>query len=78
MPSQAKEIHRMNIPAILRKPTVVEVTGLSAATIDRRVRVGLFPQPIRLGPNSIGWRSPDIEAWVKSRPVAHAHRATET
>lgn len=27
-----------------------------------------FPQPIRLGENSIAWRASDVEAWLDRRP----------
>jgi len=53
---------------VLRPREVVEITGLSKTTIWRKVRAGIFPAPIELGPNSIGWETSDIEAWLASRP----------
>ena len=56
--------------AIMRLPAVVQETGLSKATIWRRIRTGDFPQPVRLGgPQSraVGWRSEEVEEWVESR-----------
>ena len=56
--------------AIMRLPAVVQETGLSKATIWRRVRTGDFPLPVRLGgPQSraVGWRSEEVEEWVESR-----------
>jgi len=29
-----------------------------------------FPQPIKLGPNSICWRCSDVEAWFERRAAA--------
>ena len=34
----------------------------------RDVRDGRLPQPIELGPNSIGWFEDEIDAWLASRP----------
>ena len=57
---------------ILRLPEVVEITGLSRATIWRRVKVGEFPKPVRLGglrSRSIGWYESAIREWLENRPV---------
>ena len=53
---------------IIRRPEVIEMTGLSESSIRRRVREGEFPSPLRLGgPNSrsVGWREEDIDAWLE-------------
>lgn len=34
----------------------------------RRTRAGDFPAPLRLGPNSVGWREDEVEAWLCARP----------
>jgi prophage regulatory protein len=52
---------------ILRRPAVVERVGLSSTTIWRMERAGQFPRSIHLGPNSVGWREHDIEAWIAER-----------
>jgi prophage regulatory protein len=58
---------------ILRENEVRRRTGLSRATRWRRVRAGTFPPPLVLGPNSIGWREADIDAWLEQRqPVIWA------
>ena len=59
--------------AILRTAEVLELLGLSRTTIWRRVQAGDFPAPIRLGPpgsRAIGWRSEEVEEWVRSRSAA--------
>ena len=59
--------------AMLRFPDVIARTGLSRTTIWRKVRRGLFPAPVQLGENSVGWSEDEITAWVASRPrVAYA------
>ena len=57
---------------MMRIPEIIQVTGLSSATIWRRVKAGDFPSPVRLGSmatRSIGWRESEVEGWLHSRPV---------
>ena len=51
---------------VVRLPEVMRLTGLSKATIHRRYRDGMFPQPLRLGPQSIGWWRAEILEWLES------------
>ena len=55
---------------IVRLPEVMRLTGLSKTTIHRRYRAGSFPRPLRLGPQSIGWRREEIVEWLDSLPRA--------
>ena len=57
---------------IVRLPEVMRLTGLSKTTIHRRYREGTFPRPLRLGPQSIGWRREEIVEWLESLPRAGA------
>lgn len=43
---------------------VSELCGVSIATIWRWSSSGLFPAPVKLGPNTTRWRTNDIEAWL--------------
>lgn len=52
--------------AILRRPEVEARTGLSRSTIYARMNDGSFPQAVRLGPKSVGWREHDIDSWISS------------
>ena len=55
---------------ILRLPEVVEATGKSPTSIWRAEREGRFPRRRRIGPNAVGWRSDEIQAWIEARPLA--------
>ena len=57
---------------ILRLREVMRLTGLSKATIHRRYRDGTFPEPVRLGPQSIGWWRAEILEWLESLQRAGA------
>lgn len=58
------------LPQILRMPSVLKLTGLSRVTIWRLTKTGSFPAPVRLSKRAVGWRSDDVEEWVRSRPAA--------
>jgi prophage regulatory protein len=49
-----------------RLPTVVAQTGLSKSEIYRRINIGTFPKPLKLGSRAVAWPAAEIDAWVKS------------
>jgi prophage regulatory protein len=59
---------------VLRAADVARVTGLHRVTIYRRMARGLFPKPIRLGPNSVGWLRDEIDDWFVAR-IAEREKA---
>ena len=59
-----------DLDRMMRLPEVLEVTGLSHATIWRWVKSGDFPAPVKLGgirTRSIGWRFREVQRWFDSR-----------
>ena len=59
-----------HLERMVRQPEVLEVTGVSAATIWRWVNSGDFPAPVKLGGpggRSIGWREGEVREWLDSR-----------
>lgn len=59
---------------ILRLEAVLSRTGLSRATLYRKVKGGTFPQPIRISKRCVGWRDTAITEWLSNRifyQVAH-------
>lgn len=59
-----------NAILLLRLTKVISICGLKKSSIYARVKKGTFPEPVRLGPKSVAWRSDEIGAWVDSRPRA--------
>ncbi len=53
---------------ILRISEVLDLTGLSRATIWRKEREGTFPQRVQLGENSVGWKSDEVIQWLENLP----------
>jgi prophage regulatory protein len=62
-----------NIPApsanlvLLRLPQVKAQTGLSRSSLYRRIAMGAFPAPIKIGARASAWSSAEIEGWVAER-----------
>ncbi len=57
----------MPTECLLRLPAVQKRTGLARSTIYLKIRHGLFPQPISLGPRSVGWLDSEIDEWITDR-----------
>ncbi|MGF7149409.1 prophage regulatory protein [Sphingomonas zeicaulis] len=67
---QPERIQNMSM-RILRMPEVRNKTGLSRATIYRKIESGDFPPQRRLSTRCVGWREADIDAWLNDRPLSH-------
>ena len=52
---------------IIRKRALSQKLAVSECTLWRWVRSGRLPAPIRLGPNTVGWREADIDTWLEQR-----------
>lgn len=47
---------------IERKPAVLNRTGMSHATLYRRISEGVFPPGVTLGNRSVGWLAHEVDA----------------
>ena len=59
----------------LRRREVERLTRLSRASIYRKMRIGTFPLPVKLGERAVAWRADEIHDWIASRPAHWAGRA---
>jgi len=59
---------RQSARRVMRLPEVEHVTGKTRVTIYRDELAGRFPTRVKLGRNSIGWYSDEIEAWLCNLP----------
>lgn len=59
----------MSHDRILRLPEIIRMTGISRSRIYVYMARAIdpFPRSVRLGPNMVGWRSSEIEAWLAAR-----------
>ena len=51
---------------ILRIRAVLDRTGLSRATLYRKMQNGTFPKNIRISSRCAGWRESSISEWMKN------------
>ena len=50
--------------AFYRMADLIRITGLSRATLYRRIDEGRFPPPVHLGGRACGWRPAALQAWI--------------
>ena len=61
-------LHALQLPdALLRIKTVTQATGLSSATVYRKLAAGEFPEPVRLGSRCTRWKAADVRAWIQAQ-----------
>jgi prophage regulatory protein len=69
--SQLRGVHVVRLPEkLIRRPAVLDRTGLASATLDRLVASGGFPVPVRTSPATVAWRQSEVEKWIWTRPRA--------
>ncbi|MYL98653.1 AlpA family phage regulatory protein [Novosphingobium sp. FGD1] len=52
--------------AFVRLPQVLKETGLSRATLYRKVQDGTFPKQVRIAQRCVGWRRAAIDQWLQN------------
>jgi prophage regulatory protein len=57
----------LTTPIILRRRQVEARVGLSRSTLYALIADGLFPEPIRLSSQAVGWLSHEVDAWLEER-----------
>jgi prophage regulatory protein len=50
-----------------RLPQIKARTGLSRSEIYRRIALGEFPAPIKLGRRASAWSKHEVDAWIAQR-----------
>jgi prophage regulatory protein len=60
---------------IIRLKTVLERTGLSRATLYRKIAQGTFPPQLRISIQGSGWHESSVDRWIAD-PAGY--RADET
>lgn len=51
---------------IVRLNSVLDRTGLSRATLYRKVAAGTFPRQVRIASRCVGWRESAINDWLSN------------
>lgn len=63
--------------SLLKLQQIIQITGLSRATIYRLRKLGEFPQPRKLAPQRVAWLAEDLQDWIESRDIADTSSATD-
>jgi prophage regulatory protein len=63
---------------VLRRPKVLDRTGLSTSEIYDRMARDEFPKPVRLGANTVAWVESEIDAWIRARIAERDGEAATT
>ena len=61
--------------ALLRISEVLARTGLSRSEVYRKVQLGLFPAPVKLGERASAWAAHEIDRWITERLAARERAA---
>lgn len=70
MPFHETATDFQQLARIVSPRQLMDLTGLSAATLWRLRKRGELPNPIQLSPGRVGWRSDEITTWINSRSGA--------
>jgi len=54
---------------LMRLNEVLDLTGLSRATLYRKIAAGTFPPQHKLAERCCGWRAGEVEIWLRN-PVS--------
>jgi predicted DNA-binding transcriptional regulator AlpA len=60
IPAALAQFDSLPDSAHVRLPVVAALNGISDPTVWRWVKAGRLPQPVKLGPNTTGWRVGDL------------------
>lgn len=52
---------------LMRIREVLQLCGLSRATLYREIKLRSFPQPVKLSARSVGWLQDEVMQWLDSR-----------
>ena len=55
---------------LLTAKEVAQSLGCCSLTLYRNVQRGLFPRPVKVGPQRVRWRESEVNAWLDGLPRA--------
>ena len=59
-------MQNQSVGPLLRLSSVEAKVGLKKSEIYRRIKLGTFPQQIKLGARAVAWPMDAIDTWVKN------------
>lgn len=76
MSKDTKTAHEPAILTLYRLPEVRARCALSRSEIYRRIAIGEFPKPIKLGERASAWAAHEVAAWIAARIAARDGQGT--
>ena len=64
------------VEGLIRLGQVKHLTGLSKATLYRKMSAGEFPRPVRLGVVARAWPLSEVQDWIVQRIAVREHTNT--
>jgi len=61
------ELENRPIERLIRIGEVKQLTGLSTATLYRKISANEFPRPVRLGVVARAWPLSEVQNWIAER-----------
>jgi prophage regulatory protein len=52
---------------LIKKRDVIAMFPVSVPTLDRYIKAGIFPAPIKFGPRGVRWFEHEVRAWIEAR-----------
>ncbi|MXV44700.1 AlpA family phage regulatory protein [Saccharibacter sp. 17.LH.SD] len=52
---------------LLNSKETAKRVNLSVSSLYRHVNAGLFPRPVRITSNRVGWLSSELDSWIEAR-----------
>lgn len=59
--------HETFVERLIRIDEVKRLTGISTATLYRKISANEFPHPVRLGVAARAWPLSEVQDWIASR-----------
>lgn len=56
---------------LLRKPEVLQQTGLVHSTLYYLINKGSFPKPVKLGKRIVAWKKSEIDTWIDQLTISN-------
>jgi prophage regulatory protein len=60
-------VHHEPVERLIRIDEVKRLTGISTATLYRKISVKDFPRPVRLGAVARAWPLSEVQNWIAGR-----------
>jgi prophage regulatory protein len=58
------------LKVLIRRPAVLDMTGLSKSQLYEMMGAGEFPRSVQLAGRSVAWEQGEVQAWINTKLAA--------